>query len=536
MRQRAPSAKNEFAPASLSISSGSSGGALAGSPSGRPDSRQPIEDPPASVARRQSKTPRRSWVAPAPPAFPHPRANSPAPIGVSVHHQHPQPPTMQSLAVGGARAALPRPLRPQAAAAPLLARPQCCLQPPRQPLGLGAAAPQQVRAAAGRTRGAGVVRSPPCLLTLSGLTLCCHAAGAPAAAAVAAAAAAAAAAVRSAAARGCGGGQRRGGGGGGRAAQERRCREDRLLRLPLVRSHTSQEADGPAKPYACMAEVQRRGGRHAHPTPRLRAAEHATTLLLHSPPAPLRTRPPARPGTPSTSCSTSSTSPRSTSSPRPGSWPPSSSVRRPDRPVCQPHELCSLPSLEPDRGVCRRSRCWRRCGAGMRAANPAAVGTRVHAAPCGQASMLVAPRSRPAVASGTFMCVLWALRLQPLPRVSWADIRALAPVRLSAVASTAAGSRSCRLAGWLSGAGALRCWLGGGLGSAQRPRPPPPRQPASPTACCSPRCSPAPLRRQVALFHTIGHVSACVSFSQMAVSFAHVVRWVVGCAARTQGL
>lgn len=32
---------------------------------------------------------------------------------------------------------------------------------------------------------------------------------------------------------------------------------------------------------------------------------------------------------------------------------------------------------------------------------------------------------------------------------------------------------------------------------------------------------PAP---QVALFHTIGHVSACVSFSQMAVSFAHVVK------------
>lgn len=27
----------------------------------------------------------------------------------------------------------------------------------------------------------------------------------------------------------------------------------------------------------------------------------------------------------------------------------------------------------------------------------------------------------------------------------------------------------------------------------------------------------------VALFHTIGHVSACLSFSQMAVSFAHVV-------------
>lgn len=41
------------------------------------------------------------------------------------------------------------------------------------------------------------------------------------------------------------------------------------------------------------------------------------------------------------------------------------------------------------------------------------------------------PRSRPrctAVASGAFMCVLWALRLQPVPQVSWADIKALAPV------------------------------------------------------------------------------------------------------------
>lgn len=59
------------------------------------------------------------------------------------------------------------------------------------------------------------------------------------------------------------------------------------------------------------------------------------------------------------------------------------------------------------------------------------------------------------MSSAVFMCVLWALRLQPLPQVSWADLRALAPV---------------------------------------------------------------------ALFHTIGHVSACVSFSQMAVSFAHVVK------------
>ena len=28
----------------------------------------------------------------------------------------------------------------------------------------------------------------------------------------------------------------------------------------------------------------------------------------------------------------------------------------------------------------------------------------------------------------------------------------------------------------------------------------------------------------VALFHTVGHVSACLSFSQMAVSFAHIVK------------
>lgn len=28
----------------------------------------------------------------------------------------------------------------------------------------------------------------------------------------------------------------------------------------------------------------------------------------------------------------------------------------------------------------------------------------------------------------------------------------------------------------------------------------------------------------VALFHTIGHVSACVSFSQMAVSFTHIIK------------
>jgi solute carrier family 35 protein E1 len=28
----------------------------------------------------------------------------------------------------------------------------------------------------------------------------------------------------------------------------------------------------------------------------------------------------------------------------------------------------------------------------------------------------------------------------------------------------------------------------------------------------------------VALFHVVGHVSACLSFSQMAVSFAHIVK------------
>jgi hypothetical protein len=48
--------------------------------------------------------------------------------------------------------------------------------------------------------------------------------------------------------------------------------------------------------------------------------------------------------------------------------------------------------------------------------------------PC--CAYLRTPSSAPlaAVASGAFMCALWALRLQPLPRVSWADIRALAPV------------------------------------------------------------------------------------------------------------
>ena len=43
--------------------------------------------------------------------------------------------------------------------------------------------------------------------------------------------------------------------------------------------------------------------------------------------------------------------------------------------------------------------------------------------------------------------------------------------------------------------------------------PPPPAPPPPPTRAA-----------QVALFHTIGHVSACLSFSMMAVSFAHVVR------------
>lgn len=42
----------------------------------------------------------------------------------------------------------------------------------------------------------------------------------------------------------------------------------------------------------------------------------------------------------------------------------------------------------------------------------------------------------------------------------------------------------------------------------------------------APRLSPALLRAllPVALFHTVGHVSACLSFSQMAVSFTHVVK------------
>jgi hypothetical protein len=44
-------------------------------------------------------------------------------------------------------------------------------------------------------------------------------------------------------------------------------------------------------------------------------------------------------------------------------------------------------------------------------------------------------------------------------------------------------------------------------------------------SCHSPSLLPSLCCGQVALFHTIGHVSACLSFSQMAVSFAHVVRW-----------
>jgi solute carrier family 35 protein E1 len=62
---------------------------------------------------------------------------------------------------------------------------------------------------------------------------------------------------------------------------------------------------------------------------------------------------------------------------------------------------------------------------------------------------------RPAAASGLFMLGLWALRLQPVPKVNFQFFIALMPV---------------------------------------------------------------------ALFHTIGHVSACLSFSQMAVSFAHIVK------------
>ncbi len=42
----------------------------------------------------------------------------------------------------------------------------------------------------------------------------------------------------------------------------------------------------------------------------------------------------------------------------------------------------------------------------------------------------------------------------------------------------------------------------------------------------APRVTPALAKAllPVALFHTIGHVSACVSFSQMAVSFTHIVK------------
>lgn len=58
-------------------------------------------------------------------------------------------------------------------------------------------------------------------------------------------------------------------------------------------------------------------------------------------------------------------------------------------------------------------------------------------------------------ASGLYMCVLWALKLQPIPKVDVGLFKALLPV---------------------------------------------------------------------ALFHTVGHVSACVSFSQVAVSFAHIVK------------
>jgi hypothetical protein len=46
--------------------------------------------------------------------------------------------------------------------------------------------------------------------------------------------------------------------------------------------------------------------------------------------------------------------------------------------------------------------------------------------------------------------------------------------------------------------------------------------------CTEPRNSPLPPSPQalmpVALFHTIGHIAAVVSFSQMAVSFAHIVK------------
>ena len=78
-----------------------------------------------------------------------------------------------------------------------------------------------------------------------------------------------------------------------------------------------------------------------------------------------------------------------------------------------------------------------------------AIRTPPHAYPC----VCISPP--PAAASGLFMVFLWVTKLQPAPQLSPGFLMALMPV---------------------------------------------------------------------ALFHTIGHVSACVSFSQMAVSFAHIVK------------
>lgn len=78
---------------------------------------------------------------------------------------------------------------------------------------------------------------------------------------------------------------------------------------------------------------------------------------------------------------------------------------------------------------CLPARCWL---AEARTAQADGTGADVlPAAPSLAPTRCPRPRSLPccfAVASGAFMCVLWALRLQPVPQVSWADIKALAPV------------------------------------------------------------------------------------------------------------
>ncbi len=78
---------------------------------------------------------------------------------------------------------------------------------------------------------------------------------------------------------------------------------------------------------------------------------------------------------------------------------------------------------------CLPARCWL---AEARTAQAGGTGADVlPATPSLALTRRPRPRSLPccfAVASGAFMCVLWALRLQPVPQVSWADIKALAPV------------------------------------------------------------------------------------------------------------